>query len=125
MMVLALVVIGCLPATPTPPGDPPRCGPTLACRGDEVCVQQTYEPSCDERLDTGADCPEGTTPSRCGGVGYPCCCGDAPEPTWSCVAPIDCDGEVTCACLPDACSEGACEPTLDPDAFVCAPLAKP
>lgn len=100
---LLLILTGCPapPPTDTTAGIP--CGTTLTCTGDDVCVEQLDPPDCADREDTGVACPEGTTPSQCGGAGLPCCCGPTPEPTWQCWDATACGDAPTCDCVADAC----------------------
>jgi hypothetical protein len=76
------------------------CG-DISCADGAVCVEERYEPPCSDLTDTGAACPDGTSRTFCGGAGMPCCCGEAPAPTYAC-AP--CDGASGCDCV--TCADG-------------------
>ncbi len=122
MNLLLLLLLGC----PTNGSDDSpaslACGTSLTCTGQQVCVREDYVPECGTRADTGVDCPEGTTPSQCGGAGVPCCCGPLPDPTYQCYEPTGCDEAPTCDCVADACpADKMCSAVLDTTRqFACA-----
>lgn len=124
--MLYLLLLAC---TGTPDSTTPiktetmACG-TLACKATEVCLEESYPPECENRTDTGVDCPEGTTASMCGGAGFPCCCGPAPEMTYACVDASACGN--TCDCI--ECPTGkACIPVGSESSgvFLCEELPMP
>jgi hypothetical protein len=107
MTLLLLFFAGCPPAkTPPDTAGGVACGSALTCGADEVCVQENYPADCENRTDTGAACPEGTTATRCGGAGMPCCCGPTPDPSYQCYAPSGCGDVATCDCVSAACPSG-------------------
>ena len=75
------------------------CGDTLRCTGDAICLQESFEPTCEDAPGEDPTCPEGTTLAMCGGDGHACCCGPRPEPRWACAVPTACDGAATCDCV--------------------------
>ena len=104
------------------------CGASLSCAASEVCVRQDWPPVCSDRVDTGEPCPEGSTPTRCGGIGTPCCCEAAPDPTHACFDVSACADPVGCDCVNAACAEASqCAATADgqPRHFACEVLAMP
>ncbi|MDP2316381.1 MAG: hypothetical protein Q8P41_26015 [Pseudomonadota bacterium] len=125
MIHLLLLLAGC-PPTDTPEDTATLACGTLTCTGAEVCIQESYEPECENRTDTGAACPEGTTASMCGGAGIPCCCGAAPEQTYSCHDAGTCGDTPACDCLGDVCPEGKeCMGSGSESVFTCSEPPKP
>ncbi|MES2638391.1 MAG: hypothetical protein V4850_02885 [Myxococcota bacterium] len=107
LLVGFLLLVGC-PTADKPDSsdtDPLACGEALTCDATAVCVRDSHEPDCEDRADTGAPCPEGTTASMCGGAGMPCCCGATPEPTYRCYEAGTCGESPTCDCLGAVCGE--------------------
>jgi hypothetical protein len=121
-LLLVLLLGGCPPTTTDA-----TCG-ELTCTGGEVCLQESYEPECTNREDTGAACPDGTTATMCGGAGMPCCCGPDPARTSACIDPGACGATPTCDCLGDICPEGkmCVEQAADGGTeLLCEPMPKP
>lgn len=128
--LLLLLLAGC------PDSEPPSdssgadfaCGDTLTCTSTQVCVADHYPAECEDRTDTGAPCPEGTTATRCGGAGMPCCCEPAPEPIYRCEDASACGDTPTCDCLGEVCPASlACmsQASESGRTFVCEELPKP
>lgn len=115
MAWLLPLLLACGRDTSTPE-DAFACG-GASCPQDTLCVETTYDPSCVDLTDTGSACPDGTTRTLCGGAGLPCCCGEAPAPTYTCQA---CYGTPSCDCV--TCDDGKmCGGTgQDARLFVCA-----
>lgn len=114
-----LLLLGCPAATPKPADVP--CGDALTCTDGAVCIVHPQEEPCTTLEDTGAECPEGTRQTKCGGIGYPCCCGEAPAPIYECDSPSGCGGPPSCDCI-DRCDGGSqCTEPADGDGttFVC------
>jgi hypothetical protein len=101
------------------------CGDALECQSGEACVATEVPAACTDKVNADAPCPGGTSDTLCGGAGFPCCCEPAPPPTRECVVATDCNGEPSCACLPDACDVGyQCFDQADGELY-CAELPKP
>jgi hypothetical protein len=85
------------------------------------------EPSCSPAPDDAGTCPDGTTASLCGGIGYACCCAPPPPPTYACVKAGGCSGERTCECLGITCPDGkmCLGQGGKPDEFHCIPAPQP
>lgn len=121
-LLLVLILAGC-PPTKRDTGAP--CGEE-ACGLTQVCLQESFPPECQNRDDTGAACPDGTTATRCGGAGIPCCCGPAPALAEACLDAPACGATPTCDCLGDVCPDGKeCHTTGDARVFLCEELPKP
>ncbi len=84
------------------------CGPDLSCGAGTVCVVDVSDPPCTDNGDGTVPCPAGTQENRCGGVGFPCCCGAPPPNTYRCVAASGCAaaGAPDCNCLGEICTHG-------------------
>lgn len=99
--MLLLLLIGCPlgketgDSTPDSPAPSFECGETT-CAGTDVCVEERLPAACENLYDSGAECPEGTTRTKCGGAGIPCCCEPAPDPTYTCQA---CGETPSCDCV--------------------------
>ena len=97
--MLLFLLLACPPSKQDDTGatttEPLVCD-TLSCSGTDLCVQTLLPAECTNREDTGVACPEGTTPSMCGGAGIACCCEPAPDPTWECQA---CGATPSCDCV--------------------------
>jgi len=131
LLFAALFVAGC-PDPDKADTDPAvtgvACGAELTCDVNEVCIRTAYEPACTPLTDTAATCEEGTTYTRCGGDGQPCCCEPAPEMTYRCYAPTGCEGTPTCDCVQSGCPvDLACMSVGSETSgvFQCEALAKP
>lgn len=125
-MTVLLLLFACTSGSPKDSGAI-SCG-ELSCEGETVCLRETYSPECVNRVDTAEPCPEGTTPSMCGGAGIPCCCEPAPAATYQCVSASACSAEPACDCLGEVCPEDKeCTSVSSPTSglFSCDELAKP
>lgn len=104
------------------------CGSALRCADSEVCIEQTHPEVCTDRSDTAEECPEGSTATRCGGIGTPCCCEPAPDSTYRCYDASLCAEPATCDCAAAACEESSGCAAVGDDAsrlFRCEQLAMP
>jgi len=119
--MLLFLLLACPPVkTDDTAVTPISCG-TALCAATEVCVAESYSPTCESRSDTGASCPEGTTPTLCGGDGHPCCCGPTPAATYACQA---CGEAPSCECV--VCpAEKACSASASVREYICEELAVP
>jgi hypothetical protein len=79
------------------------CGAALSCDPGQACIVDDFDEPCSAAPDDGGACATGEHMSQCGGIGYPCCCGQAPPSTYHCVPLPDCDGGPSCACLGMVC----------------------
>lgn len=82
-----------------------ECGPTLLCGPHQVCIVDEMDTPCSPAPEDGGACAPGTTMSLCGGIGYPCCCGQAPPSDFRCEPLPDCDGGPSCECAGDVCGK--------------------
>ncbi len=122
-MTLLLLLLACTASKPTDDSVGQSCG-LLNCNAAESCLQESYEPTCENRTDTGAPCPEGTTASMCGGAGIACCCEPPPEMTYQCVDATACGNTCDCISCPGdkACISVGSESS---GVFLCEELPKP
>jgi hypothetical protein len=79
------------------------CGDGQVCDAGDVCVEEVFDPPCDNYDPKVEMCPVDTVPSQCGGAGIPCCCGPADPSVFTCLTPTDCTGTPDCECLGDIC----------------------
>ena len=84
-------------------GGTTACGASLVCDASSVCIVDEKSAKCTALVDDAGTCPAGQTKSQCGGIGYPCCCGEAPPPVYECYTPTACGDVPTCDCVNDAC----------------------
>lgn len=80
-----------------------QCGP-LKCPGDEVCVEDRFDPVC-TNLEAGGVCPQGQTQGQCGGIGVDCCCPPDPPSEYRCEPAGECGDELLCTCLGMICPD--------------------
>ncbi|MBK9001117.1 MAG: hypothetical protein IPM35_35800 [Myxococcales bacterium] len=88
----------------------PSCGSLGVCVAGTACVEEVFEPTCENLTDPNADCPAGKTKSMCGGAGFPCCCDPPPESQYACQPTTACKGSVDCSCITCP-SNKMCTPT--------------
>ena len=102
-----------------------KCGP-LMCPGDQVCVEDRFDPSC-TTLEDGAVCPQGQTQGQCGGIGVDCCCPPDPPSEYRCESAGECGDEPSCACLGMICADNKDCAQLDEGSplFACESPAAP
>ncbi len=79
------------------------CGNALVCDPGAVCIVEDFEEPCSALAEDGGTCAPGEHMSMCGGIGYPCCCGQAPPSTFHCASPVGCGAEPSCDCLDKEC----------------------
>lgn len=77
----------------------PTCGSAGSCSVGTTCVEEVFEPACENLNDPSAECPAGKTKSICGGAGFECCCDPPPKSQYSCQPTTACKGSVDCSCI--------------------------
>ncbi|MFO0758542.1 MAG: hypothetical protein U0359_18765 [Byssovorax sp.] len=81
------------------------CGASLLCAPGEVCIVDEMDAPCSPAPEDGGACPPGTVENKCGGIGYPCCCGQAPPSEFRCASALSCAGAPSCDCLVAVCKD--------------------